>query len=418
MVSYLQDTNTLEVYDGAAWVGATGDITGLTAGTGISITSETGPVPTVTNSMATEITAKGDLIVGTGSATFDNLAAGSNGETLVADSSASTGLRWQGDYAAGKNKIINGDFGVWQRSTSATVTTDATYFAPDRFASTYSAGGATVTWSRQTFTPGTAPVAGYEGLYFSRLSATSGGAGTEMGSGQRIENVQTFAGQTATFSFWAKADSSRTATIYIDQVFGSGGSATVAVNNSTFSVTTSWTRFTVTVNVPSISGKTIGTGSFLRAIVYYTTGQASGSPVLDTWGWQFEAGSVATAFQTATGTIQGELAACQRYYYRQNADSVYTIFASGQGENASGTYIYFKPPVTMRVEPTSVDYSTLMLYDGTNILTVSGFVLNATYSSKDTAGFTATAAGVIDERFYSLLANNSTSAYVGVSAEL
>ncbi len=47
MVSYLSDTNVLEVYDGAAWIGATGDITGLTAGTGISITSATGPVPTV-----------------------------------------------------------------------------------------------------------------------------------------------------------------------------------------------------------------------------------------------------------------------------------------------------------------------------------------------------------------------------------
>lgn len=47
MVSYLQDTNSLEVYDGSAWIGATGDITALTAGTGISITNPTGPVPTV-----------------------------------------------------------------------------------------------------------------------------------------------------------------------------------------------------------------------------------------------------------------------------------------------------------------------------------------------------------------------------------
>lgn len=47
MVSYLKDTNVLEVYDGSAWVGATGDITGLTAGTGVSITSPSGPVPTV-----------------------------------------------------------------------------------------------------------------------------------------------------------------------------------------------------------------------------------------------------------------------------------------------------------------------------------------------------------------------------------
>jgi hypothetical protein len=47
MVSYLQDTNSLEVYDGSDWVGATGDITALTAGTGINITSNTGPIPTV-----------------------------------------------------------------------------------------------------------------------------------------------------------------------------------------------------------------------------------------------------------------------------------------------------------------------------------------------------------------------------------
>jgi hypothetical protein len=47
MVSYLQDTNSLEVYDGSAWIGATGDITALTAGTGVSITNPTGPIPTV-----------------------------------------------------------------------------------------------------------------------------------------------------------------------------------------------------------------------------------------------------------------------------------------------------------------------------------------------------------------------------------
>jgi len=46
--SYLKDTNALEYYDGAAWVGQPiGDITALTAGTGISITNATGPIPTV-----------------------------------------------------------------------------------------------------------------------------------------------------------------------------------------------------------------------------------------------------------------------------------------------------------------------------------------------------------------------------------
>ena len=71
---------------------ASGDIEGVTAGTGISGGGTSGTV-TITNSMATEITAKGDLIVGTGNATFDNLPVGTNGYTLVADSSTATGLK-------------------------------------------------------------------------------------------------------------------------------------------------------------------------------------------------------------------------------------------------------------------------------------------------------------------------------------
>jgi hypothetical protein len=71
-----------------------GDITAVTAGTGISGGGTSGAV-TITNSMATEIAAKGDLIVGTGSATFDNLGVGTNGQVLTADSTVSpTGLKW------------------------------------------------------------------------------------------------------------------------------------------------------------------------------------------------------------------------------------------------------------------------------------------------------------------------------------
>ena len=73
----------------------------------------TGRVPTTANS---PLTAKGDLF------TYDTsqarLPVGNNGETLLADSSTTTGLRWQGNYAAGKNKLINGDFQIWQRGTS------------------------------------------------------------------------------------------------------------------------------------------------------------------------------------------------------------------------------------------------------------------------------------------------------------
>jgi hypothetical protein len=83
-----------------------GDITAVTAGTGISGGGTSGAV-TITNSMATEITAKGDLIAGTGSATFDNLPVGTNGQTLVADSTASTGLKWADAATSGGMTLLS-----------------------------------------------------------------------------------------------------------------------------------------------------------------------------------------------------------------------------------------------------------------------------------------------------------------------
>ena len=48
MFAYLADTDTTVYYDGSAWQGfGTGDVTGLTAGTGIDITNPGGPVPTI-----------------------------------------------------------------------------------------------------------------------------------------------------------------------------------------------------------------------------------------------------------------------------------------------------------------------------------------------------------------------------------
>jgi len=71
-----------------------GDITGVTAGTGISGGGSSGSV-TITNDMATTLTTKGDILVATGSGTYARLGVGSNNSTIVANSSTSTGLEWQ-----------------------------------------------------------------------------------------------------------------------------------------------------------------------------------------------------------------------------------------------------------------------------------------------------------------------------------
>ena len=65
-----------------------GDITAVTAGTGITGGGTSGAV-TITNDMATTITASGDIVVGTGSATYDNLPIGTTGQVLTADTTVS-----------------------------------------------------------------------------------------------------------------------------------------------------------------------------------------------------------------------------------------------------------------------------------------------------------------------------------------
>jgi hypothetical protein len=84
--AFTKDTNGLWYYDGAAWVasGATGDIEGVTAGVGISGGGTSGTV-TITNDMATTITASGDIVVGTGNGTYDNLPIGTTNQVLTAD---------------------------------------------------------------------------------------------------------------------------------------------------------------------------------------------------------------------------------------------------------------------------------------------------------------------------------------------
>jgi hypothetical protein len=246
-------------------------------------------------------------------------------------------------YAAGKNKIINGNFGVWQRGTS--FTTNGAYTA-DRFQMVTTASQGTV--SQQTFTPGTAPVAGYEGQFFIRYNATASNLDPRLL--QNIEDVRTFAGQTVTVSFWAKsATSNALNSISLRQNFGSGGSALVDITITPgFTLTSSWVRYSRTVTVPSISGKTIGAGSYLRLTFDFEDSTAFD---FDLWGVQVEAGSTATAFQTATGTIQGELAACQRYYIRYANVGFQATPLNFGGTNSA--YVYVPGLNQMRATPST-----------------------------------------------------------------
>ena len=230
-------------------------------------------------------------------------------------------------FIAGKNKYINGDFGIWQRGTTFTAIPSATYTA-DRWQSAHDGTG-TATITRQAFTPGAAPVAGYEGAFFLRHQIASAGTASYFQVSQSIEDVRTLAGQTATFSFWAKADTARNAVWYLEQNFGAGGSGGVLVTYNTFAITTSWARYSVTINVSSVAGKTIGTNSYLYTAIRQGTTSTGGQ--LDIWGIQLEAGVAATPFTPAGGgSQQAELALCQRYFEKS--------YAQGTNPGAVGVF--------------------------------------------------------------------------------
>jgi hypothetical protein len=256
---------------------------------------------------------------------------------------------------AGKNKIINGDFGVNQRGF--TTTTSTATFLFDRW-QTRAVDG-TSTFTAQTFTSGSAPVAGYESTNYIRVSSSGQTAtSTRTAISQPIEDVRTFAGQTATFSFWAKSESGTpSVAVYLAQNwtngFADGPGQKVTINSS-------WNRYSMTFQVPALVGQTIGLNNKLTPFIFTSAGsdwnsQSASlgiqSTTIDFWGFQFEAGSVPTSFSTSTGTVQGELAACQRYYQRFGNNVPFEAFGMAHGIDANNARMYLPLKGNMRSNP-------------------------------------------------------------------
>lgn len=211
-----------------------------------------------------------------------------------------------------KNKLINGGFDYWQRNTTFA---NPTSFTADRWAIQFDGTIGTFSVSRQDFALGQTDVPGSP-RYFLRWDHTVAGSGsTNRSLVQRIESVRTLEGKKATLAFYAKADAARTLGVRATQSFGSGGSpsANVPIAEQFVDLTPSWQRFVVTFDVPSISGKTLGTNGddFLQFDFRMPVNTVM---TIDLAQAMFVEGESAGDFELAGGDLPGELKLCQRYY--------------------------------------------------------------------------------------------------------
>jgi hypothetical protein len=371
--------------------------------------------------MAVTITAKGDLIAGTGNATYDNLAAGSNGDTLVADSSSSTGLRYQGSMAAGRNFVINGGMDIWQRATSKLDGANG-YHTADRW---LLSSAAAQTFSRQT-TSDTTNLPFIQ--YCMRVQRTSGSTDTSAGNiSQSFETVNSIplAGKTVTLSFYARKGANYSATSSIlkaelftgtgtDQnVYTVGYTGSVKIIDQNATLTTTWQRFSYTA--------TLATNTTEIGLIFLSTptGTAGAADFYEITGIQLEVGSVATQFSRAGGTIQGETALCQRYYWRPQNTTAFAPYAVGQCYGTSNVLAFVQNPVPMRVAATSVDYSNLAVTQANSTSQgLTSITLGNNSNFMNTLVITTSAANMVTGNATSLVNNNNTAGYLAFNAEL
>ena len=254
---------------------------------------------------------------------------------------------------AGKNFLINGGFDIWQRGTTFT---NPSGYTADRWLGSRDSGQNNYSYSQQTS-------GGITGLpNYVRIQRTSGD--TQTGSiyfNQSIETTNSYpmANQTVTLSFWAKAGANYSATssaFYARVLYGATNNIqmyhyTSGVSNFTtsFNLTTSWQQFTYTVTIPSTSTQV---GVEFQA---FPTGTAGANDYVDFAGCQLEIGSTATAFSRAGGTIQGELAACQRYlpaFYPPSSAGADFFLGYAYATNSTLFFCNFNVPA--RVPPTGI----------------------------------------------------------------
>jgi hypothetical protein len=138
----------------------------------------------------------------------------------------------------------------------------------------------------------------------------------------------------------------------------------------------------------------------------------------DVAGFQIELGSAATVFSRAGGTVQGELAACQRYYYRSTGlDGSSAHNFVGVSQSATEVYGNFTIPVTLRAATTTLDFSGVRLVNyGTAAYGITSMAVVES-NANVVKLYIVTSSSMTTNRTLFMYAAGTPN-YVGISAEL
>lgn len=239
-----------------------------------------------------------------------------------------------------RNKLINGGFDVWQRGTSFSATTPV--FTADRWFVTHAGSTLTASYIRQD-----AVGVWGQAKYYIRLARTAGSGMTVHSFTQRIEGVETLQNGKATFSFDCRdLNGAQTIGVRLVQNFGAGGSADVTIASQSVSVPVGDLpqRRSVTFDIPSIAGKTIGASNYLALIIDLPLG---GNFQIDISNAQLEEGSVATPFERRLFPL--EFSMCQRYYEK---GTYYEVYGGLNADIVASVYTSVKFTAQKRIDPT------------------------------------------------------------------
>jgi hypothetical protein len=326
--------------------------------------------------------------------------------------------RFSNQYYAGKNGLINSAFDISQRGATITgINSDHTYTA-DRWSITR---GGSIDYAQKTVAGGNNPPAGFD-AYGQYKNQSAANPFLTLGQTLETKDAIRFAGKTVTVSFYARATANTTKSKEINAYVGWNTTADTRIN--TFSAgayfptlfgtaATDWTYCTFSAAVPS-TAKTVG--------VYFLQSPSGGLAVNDGFeitGVQLELGSVATTFSRNSGTIQGELAACQRYYQRFTAVNQFDVIATaGNCWSTTKCQVIVPNTVTMRTAPTVFENSNLALNSNADTRYTTGVFTNASGSPSHLMTIYTHGSAVFTGGYTGFIQANANGAYIAFGAEL